>query len=553
MSFARNFQLGMQIAGDAMDTYSSARQKRDLGRIADAKPVESEGFTAADGDQMRAMAAAINPETGRSYYDVQDDGQGGLQVRNNFAYEGRGGTPVEPGSITALQPKRVTDFLGQRYEGALSPDRLDSLRYRATADVIGKDDPVRGMQMRRELKKDEREDARFVWEEKAAPLKQRGLELSASAGERTERQGVRSDDIQKLDDAIAQMPREALEIYASKLNTNGSQYPMLYTEKTKDGFKFVTTDPDSGKPTGKSFVLNEAQLRQMAGASVLAMAGYGQESMARLTSANKDIADYIKTWNDTQSKVATSHNDAVHKGNQDRIAQQTADSMEMYRRQLGGAASARAAGGGAAVEDFQRKVDGVLEGYQVAMASGNKNAAAIYAREYDQLRATAPKGLRTPPALSSLNNAQKTQGSGKAFEKLPEQGTVVADENGTRLVYSNNGYPILLGGADPYDFGKVSAERGVDQNMLELGREKGLVSVHEYGRHITLGDKAYDITNKSDVAAFNAAMRKIAREALAEEERIRAEKYPQLGISGANGLAAETNRSVLGNIRQNTR
>lgn len=164
-SFASKFAAGMQIGDSLMNTYSKARQAREISEVMGAKPTELQGYTAQDGEQMQAMAGAINPETGKPYYDVQDNGQGGLQVRSNFAYAGADGAPVAPGAVAGLAPRKVTDFLGQRYEGALDPTKADAMRYSAVANVIGRDDPIRGMQMRRELKRDEREDTKFDQEQ----------------------------------------------------------------------------------------------------------------------------------------------------------------------------------------------------------------------------------------------------------------------------------------------------------------------------------------------------------------------------------------------------
>ena len=127
----------------------------------DAKPEEFDGFTQADGDQLRAMSQAINPETGQPYYDIQDNGRGGLQVRNNFNFAGQDGQMVDPGSITGVQPRRVTEFLGQRREGSMTPEQLDSARYRAMADAVSRGDPVAGLRMRREANAEDRAAEQF--------------------------------------------------------------------------------------------------------------------------------------------------------------------------------------------------------------------------------------------------------------------------------------------------------------------------------------------------------------------------------------------------------
>lgn len=174
MSFARNFAAGQQMAQTALQAFQQARMKRDLGRVADAQPQTFEGYTAQDGDQLRAMAEARDAD-GNPFYTIEDNQRGGLQVRNNFSFAGPTGEQVAPGSVVGLAPRPVTEFLGQRVEGALSPERIEGMRYRAKADVVGRHDPVLGMQMRRDAQRFEREgvvarqqDWRFGNEQKAA-------------------------------------------------------------------------------------------------------------------------------------------------------------------------------------------------------------------------------------------------------------------------------------------------------------------------------------------------------------------------------------------------
>jgi hypothetical protein len=339
------------------DTVEKVGKGFEQARAMRETPQESRGYTANDGEMLRNIAEARDAEGNLAYQlEARPDNTYGLKVR------GQDGTytPVDGPGIAA---GTVTDFMGKRTAGTMDQGQIDRARYSKIADIEAKYDPRAALQMRRELANQDREDKRFSWEEQAQPMKLRAAELGLKSGERTERQGERGDMIQQLDDAVAQMPRDALEVYASKLNTNDSPYPMLYTGQTKDGFKFVTTDPATGKPSGKEFVLNEAQLRQMASASVLGMAGYGQESIARLSSVNKEMADHIKTWNDAISKSATSENDALYKGGQLAVAQQNADTNEAYRRQIATAAAARAsgAGGGKGVDAIWAKAEEVAK------------------------------------------------------------------------------------------------------------------------------------------------------------------------------------------------
>jgi len=351
------FLDAIQSFNAAYDTVEKVGKGFEQARAMRETPQESRGYTTNDGEMLRNIAEARDAEGNLAYQlEARPDNTYGLKVR------GQDGTytPVDGPGIAA---GAVTDFMGKRTAGSLDQSQIDRARYSKIADIEAKYDPRAALQMRRELVNQDREDQRFNWEQQAQPMKLRSAELGLKSGERTERQGERGDMIQQLDDAVAQMPRDALEVYASKLNTNDSPYPMLYTGQTKDGFKFVTTDPATGKPSGKEFVLNEAQLRQMASASVLGMAGYGQESIARLSSVNKEMADHIKTWNDAISKSTASENDALYKGGQLAVAHQNADTNEAYRRQMATAAAARAsgAGGGKGVDAIWSKAEEVAK------------------------------------------------------------------------------------------------------------------------------------------------------------------------------------------------
>lgn len=330
MAKRRNSALDfIQSFNATYDTVNKVGRDYEMSKVANAKPEETYGFNQGEVGQVQVAV-----DSGQ--YDVGYDAE-----RKGYTVAPK----ADPTQVGFVGQAPMTRFLGKEYGGALSADDLDAARLGAMAQAEMKYDPVAGMKMRREAAAQQRDNKRFGWEEQAQPLRQRGLELAASAGERVERQGVRSDDVQKIDDEVAKMPKEALVIYASKLNTNDSQFPMLYIGQNKDGYKFISTDPATGMPSGKEFVLNEAQLRQTAGAAVLGAAGYGQESLARLSSVNKEIGDHIRTWNDALAKSISSENDALHKGNQDRVSQQNANTQEAYRRQMGTAAGARAAGG----------------------------------------------------------------------------------------------------------------------------------------------------------------------------------------------------------------
>ena len=242
----------------------------------------------------------------------------------------------------------------------MTPAQIDNARARAYADVISRTDAARGLQMRQSVRAGERAEVEFAQNQALAPLRQRTAELQVSGAERGERAGVRADEIRDLADEVAKMPLAAVEIYASKLNANNSEVPVLYIGQTDKGYEFVTTDPDTKKPTGDRFKMNEAQMRQLATAYILSTKGYGAESMQLLTSVNKDFADHIDKWNRTAAATVTSGNDARAKGADQKykedklkIDQQEANDRGAYQRGLIAAANTRAeragagAGGGA--------------------------------------------------------------------------------------------------------------------------------------------------------------------------------------------------------------
>jgi hypothetical protein len=162
---------------------------------------------------------------------------------------------------------------------------------------------------------------------------------------------------------------------------------------------------------------------------------------------------------------------------------------------------------------FQSKVDGVLEGYQAAMTLGpaGKDAAAIYAREYDQLRATAPKGLRIPPSIRALNDAQKSAGPSKPVE-VPEQGKIMM-RDGKRYMTDGLGGEIEVN-ARGKALGVMPADR--DNFVTKtLGMPPAMANELEYskdGRYILAPNGAeYDTQDpkdmkriKDDVLAFAA-------------------------------------------------
>ena len=190
MGWATGLQSGITLA----KAFKEGQERRRLEGIRTAAPEMSQGYTAEQGQQLEAMASAINPETGRPYYNVQVGQGGNYTVTPDFteaqtpmamgADSQYGVAPVELQTTglgragVAAQPipfnqQRVTDFLGRRFEGELTPDRIEAMRSRAMAE--GLSDPRQRQAALAEATRTEREA-------EEAPLRQEALRTQVEAG-----------------------------------------------------------------------------------------------------------------------------------------------------------------------------------------------------------------------------------------------------------------------------------------------------------------------------------------------------------------------------------
>lgn len=238
-----------------------------------------------------------------------------------------------------------------------------------------------------------------------------------------------------------------------------------------------------------------------------------------IAAVNKDLAAVARDELKLQLDVGAKTNDANYKiaGLQNDAAR-TANQASYYRYLQG--RLQQQDNRTAAADAFQRKVDGVLEGYQAAMAAGpaGRDAAAIYAREYDQLRATAPRGLRLPN-IQSLNNAQRSPKDEKPVE-VPEQGKIMmrggkrfmTDGLGGEIEIDPRGRPLGVMPSDRDNF--VTKNLGMPPamaNQLEFSKD---------GRFILAPNGAeYDTQDKGDMARIKADITAFAAQDPVEYER----------------------------------
>jgi hypothetical protein len=179
-----------------------------------------------------------------------------------------------------------------------------------------------------------------------------------------------------------------------------------------------------------------------------------------------------------------------------------------------------------AQQAFQRKVDGVLEGYQTAIGLGpaGRQAAAIYAREYDQLRATAPKGLRAPPSLSALNQAQQPEKP----VKVEEAG--VQYKMGGKLMQTDGlGGFISAKGVLPEARPAALKAAGVSDNNASR-----LIWSND-GDAVMFNNEEFDIRDKRDMKKLKEALDDfdVMQGRIAEEERLRSNPTSPSGFQGA--------------------
>jgi hypothetical protein len=274
-SFFDGFNQGYDATGRVM-------QDIDLGKIAREKPETT--TTAADPAQQ---------------YDGPD---GGLAAPGGY----------QPG------PKTTTKFLGTTVDGEMTQAQQDRARYGAMATSIGKNDPVRGLQMRRELASQDREDSRFAqeskrfgWEEAAQPGKQRLADAQLRGAERTDRVGQLDEDTntafgQRMEEYTGSPEQLEESIKYVHANSNSLRIGM----PGKDGFIDVSiTKPDGHAlflklpKQDQATVFAASKIMHMNPARALAlMAGVNKELAAAVAAENGLTDHLVKNANDVAGK-----------------------------------------------------------------------------------------------------------------------------------------------------------------------------------------------------------------------------------------------------------
>lgn len=157
MSFGAQFLAGQKFAQGLIDTYRDAQQRRELDEISKAQPVS--GDFLSDDASAKVQAAAADPTQQIGY----DTGAKAYMATPKLGEDEMG--PAQPKQIATAAP--MTELLGKRTPGTMTPDQVSSAKFKAMADVISKSDPIQGMRLQREVKQGERDDKRWERENTA--------------------------------------------------------------------------------------------------------------------------------------------------------------------------------------------------------------------------------------------------------------------------------------------------------------------------------------------------------------------------------------------------
>lgn len=136
-SFFDGFNQGYQTVGRVM-------QDRELRRIATEAPIESRGYTADQGEELRRAA-----ESGQ--YDI------GIKTKEDGTFDSYTVTPkADPTKSANIAMQGVTDFLGERRAGSMTDGQVDRARTMAQAGVLAKfGDPLEAQKLRQQAAQSE--------------------------------------------------------------------------------------------------------------------------------------------------------------------------------------------------------------------------------------------------------------------------------------------------------------------------------------------------------------------------------------------------------------
>lgn len=148
MGWASGLQAGLQLGR----AFKEGQERRAMEEIQKASANEIQDYGTAGTQQIQGLQAS-------GAYDVQavPGAEGTAPTLRYTPKQGldlQGDTPAPAGAYIDVAPQRMTEFLGQRYEGGLTPERMESLRTRAMANAMA--DPMRRQQALQNITAEER-------------------------------------------------------------------------------------------------------------------------------------------------------------------------------------------------------------------------------------------------------------------------------------------------------------------------------------------------------------------------------------------------------------
>ena len=161
---ARGFGMGdfAKAFNSTYDTFNKVAQDLEVGKIVNDKPVDSNSLSTEQGEQVFQALA-----DGGTATDVKnDDGSfGGVAVSKPLPEGIEGHAQAQ-----TFAPQKITRYLGRDFVGGLDPAKATSLRNRALANIITKNDPLQGIKLDAMLKQSEREDQDYGDKQQARDL-----------------------------------------------------------------------------------------------------------------------------------------------------------------------------------------------------------------------------------------------------------------------------------------------------------------------------------------------------------------------------------------------
>jgi hypothetical protein len=546
MGFAAGFQVGAQAVERGLKMREEDKLKRELAQ-AYAKPEEFVDYTPEQQRQIQGLQAVGG-------YDVQAV-PGAEGQAPTLRYSAKPGSMYyddmgQPEAPIEVAPQRVQRYGGQTVAGQFDPMQLQGFQMREAARAIGASgDPVRAAQMLAEATRMEREAVE-------APLRLQALQTQVAAGKlgltKTE-QDIAQGGIQLTDAQRKQRMQEAFDTGFADINKQTFEKPeertaaiLSLVERTQgvqaaEQLRANYSQNELNQISLQSKKFDEGFRQSRAKGVIPALEWFDEQNTSfKLERDPKNPFRVIQVNTDnTRSVFADAKNerelgmiiDAKAKpggflelAKYDLDVKKAEDIAAYYRART---QNDRLRGGETeAQQNFQRKVDSVLEGYQTAIGLGpaGQQAAAIYAREYDQLRATTPKGLRAPPSLSALNQAQQPEKPVKV-----EEAGVQYKMGGKLMQTDGRGGFISAKGVLPDDRPAALKAAGVSDNNASR------LMWSNDGDAVMFNNEEYDVRDKRDMKKLKSALEAydVMQGRIAEEDRLRSNPTGPSGFQGA--------------------